>query len=134
MLCTKRAINTLSSLADVQQPSPMTLPSPMSITQGNQHHVKPETPDNDKYRPYFGWVNSDTIRDTFKHITQLGVSIDTFPMKRHLKSRNPVLNVPCRHGAVATDTVYSDTPAVDSGVKQAQLFVERNLWYLISTP
>ena len=24
---------------------------------------------------------------------------------------------------MATDTVYSDTPAVDSGVKQAQLFV-----------
>ena len=28
-----------------------------------------------------------------------------------------------RHEAVATDTVYSDTPAVDSGVKMAQLFV-----------
>ena len=44
-------------------------------------------------------------------------------MKRHLKSRNPALNVPRRHEAVATDTVYSDTPAVDSGVKMAQLFV-----------
>ena len=43
-------------------------------------------------------------------------------MKRYLKSRNPALNVPHRHGAVATDTVYSDTPAVNSGVKQAQLF------------
>ena len=44
-------------------------------------------------------------------------------MKRHLKSRNPALNVPRRHEAVATDTVYSATPAVDSGVKQANLFV-----------
>ena len=44
-------------------------------------------------------------------------------MKRHLKSRNPALNVPRRHEAVATDTVYSETPAVDCGVKQAQLFV-----------
>ena len=44
-------------------------------------------------------------------------------MHRHLKSRNPALNVPCRHEAVATDTVYSDTPVVDSGVKQAQLIV-----------
>ena len=44
-------------------------------------------------------------------------------MKKHLKSRNPALNVPRRHEAVATDTVYSDTPAVDTGVKQAQLFV-----------
>ena len=55
--------------------------------------------------------------------TQWGVSIDTFPMKKHLKSRNPALNVPCRHDAVATGTIYSDTPAVDSGAKQAQLFV-----------
>ena len=44
-------------------------------------------------------------------------------MKKHLKSRNPALDVPRRHEAVATDTVYSDTPAVDCGVKQAQHFV-----------
>ena len=36
------------------------------------------------------------------------------------------LNVPRRHEAVATDTVFSDTPAVDSGVKQAQVFVGRD--------
>ena len=46
-------------------------------------------------------------------------------MKRHLKSRNPVLNVPRRHESVATDTIFSDTPAVDSGVKHAQVFVGR---------
>ena len=68
-------------------------------------------------------MNADTIKETFKHTTQWGASINTFPMKRHLKSRNPALNVPRRHEAVATDTVYSDTPAIDSGVKMAQLFV-----------
>ena len=47
-------------------------------------------------------------------------------MKRHLKSRNPALNIPRRHEAVATDTVFSDTPAVEGGVKQAQVFVGRN--------
>ena len=46
-----------------------------------------------------------------------------FPHEKHLKSRNPALNIPRRHEAVATDTVFSDTPAVDIGVKQAQLFV-----------
>ena len=51
-LYTKRALNTLSSLADVQQASPMTLSSLKSITQANKHHVKSETPDYDKYRPY----------------------------------------------------------------------------------
>ena len=56
-----------------------------------------------------------------EQFTQWGVSLpNTFPMKKHLKSRNPVLNIPRRHEPVATDTVFSDTPAVDSGVKQAK--------------
>ena len=56
--------------------------------------------------------------------TQWGVSLpNTFPMKKHLKSRNPALNIP---RSVATDTVFSDIPAVDSGVKQAQVFVGRD--------
>ena len=44
-------------------------------------------------------------------------------MTCHLKSRNPALNIPRCHEAVATHTIFSDTPAVDSGVKQAQVFV-----------
>ena len=51
-------------------------------------------------------------------------------MKKHLKSRNPALNVPRRHEAAATDTVYSVTPAVDSGVKQAPHFVGKE--FLVS--
>ena len=46
-------------------------------------------------------------------------------MKRHLKSRKPALNIPRHHEPVATDTIFSDTPAVDSGVKQALVFVGR---------
>ena len=42
-----------------------------------------------------------------------------------LTSRNPALTVSRRHEAVVTDTVYSDTPAVDSDVKMAQLFVAK---------
>ena len=59
--------------------------------------------------------------------TQWGVSIpNTFPMRKHLKSRNPALNIPRKHGPVATDTVLADTPAVDIGVKQAQVLVGRD--------
>ena len=36
------------------------------------------------------------------------------------------MNVPRRHESVATDTIFSDTPALDSGVKQAQVFVGRD--------
>ena len=123
---TQQAIQTLSILDD----SSSTL-TPCSTYTANQHDfrtyqhaVKHEAPDYEKFRPYFGWVNVDTVQKTMEQSTQWGVSLpNTFPMKRHLKSRNPALNVPRRHEAVATDTVFSDTPAVDSGVKQAQVFV-----------
>ena len=89
-----------------------------------QHDVSHEAPDFEKLRPYFGWVNVDTVQKTMEQSTQWGVSLpNTFPMKKHLKSRNPALNIPSRHEVVATDTVFSDTPALDSGVKQAQVFV-----------
>ena len=51
---------------------------------------------------------------------------NTFLMKKHLKSRYPALNIPRRHEPVATETVFSDTPAVDNSVKQAQVFVGRD--------
>ena len=55
----------------------------------------------------------------------MGVALDFFPMKRHLQSRNPALDVPRGHEPVATDTVFSDTPAVDRGFKQVQVLVGR---------
>ena len=121
---TQRAIQTLSILDD----SSSTLtPCSTKIANQHQHAVKHEAPDYEKFRPYFGWVNVDPVQKTMEQSTQWGVSLpNTFPMKRHLKSRNPALNVPRRHEAVATDTVFSDTPAVDSGVKQAQVFVGRD--------
>ena len=40
---------------------------------------------------------------TIEQSTQWGVSIpSTFPMKKLLKSRNPALNIPRRHEAVAS--------------------------------
>ena len=92
----------------------------------NKHVFQPTPIDYEKLRPFFGWVNSDNVKQTILQTTQWGVSLDSFPMKRHLKSRDPALNVPTRHEPVATDTIYSDTPAVDSGVKQAQVFVGRD--------
>ena len=44
-------------------------------------------------------------------------------MRNHFKSRIPAFNITCRNEAVATDTIFSDTPAIDSGVTMAQIFV-----------
>ena len=41
----------------------------------------------------------------------------------HFKSRFPAFNIPRRSEEVATDTIFSDTPAIDSGVTMAQIFV-----------
>ena len=126
---TQRAIQTLSILDDSSStltPSPTFMVNQLDF-RTYQHAVKHEAPDYKKVRPYFGWVNVDTVQKTMDQSTQWGVSLpNTFPMKKHLKSRNPALNIPRRHEAVATDTVFSDTPAVDSGVKQAQVFVGRD--------
>ena len=42
---------------------------------------------------------------------------------KHFKSPFPACNVHRRAEPLATDTVYSDTPALGSGFKSAQLFV-----------
>ena len=46
-------------------------------------------------------------------------------LKQHWRSRFPACNVKRRNEAVATDTIFSDTPAVDSGAMAAQIFVGR---------
>ena len=47
-------------------------------------------------------------------------------MRKHFKSRFPAFNIPHRNEAVATDTMFSDTPAIDSGVTMAQIFVGKD--------
>ena len=44
-------------------------------------------------------------------------------MRKDFKSRFPAFNIPRRSEEVATDTIFSDTPAIDSGVTMAQSFV-----------
>ena len=123
---TQRAIQTLSILDDSFIPliPTQTFGANQHVVSSNQHDINKDTPDYEQFRPYFFWVNVDTVQKNMDQSTQWGVSIpNTFPMKRNLKSRNPAHSVPRRHEPVGTDTVCSDTPAVDSGVKQAQVFV-----------
>ena len=43
-------------------------------------------------------------------------------MRKHFKSRFPAFN----NEAEATDTIFSDTPAIDSGITTAQIFVGKD--------
>ena len=44
-------------------------------------------------------------------------------IKKHFKSRNPIFNIPRHSEAVATDTIFSDTPAVDDGSTHGPIFL-----------
>ena len=46
--------------------------------------------------------------------------------QKHFKSRYPVFNIPRCSEAVATDTIFSDTPAVDDGSTMVQFFCGRD--------
>ena len=74
---------------------------------------------------YFGWVNQHTIEKTFHKTTQSAVVSTMYPMRKHFKSRLPGFNICRRSEEVATDTIFSDTPAIDSGVTMAQLGVKK---------
>jgi hypothetical protein len=95
------------------------------LLQCRQHDVQRNHHDYEALRPCFGWVSVDTVRKTILATTQHAREVYHAPLRKHFKSRFPALNVHCRNKAVATDTIWSDTPAVDNGAKFAQLFVGR---------
>ena len=76
----------------------------------------PFKPDYAKLKPLFGWVPIGRIRDTIRCTTQWYKAEGRLPMRRHFKSRFPGANVPRREETVATDTIFSDTPALDDGI------------------
>ena len=71
----------------------------------------------------FAWLPVETIKKTWENTTQYGrIPISTI-LKKHYKASHLALNVKRPNEDVATDTIYYNTPAVDSGVKIAQFFV-----------
>ena len=51
------------------------------------------------------------------------VASTRYPLRKHFKSRFAAFNIPRHSEEVATDTIFSDTPAIDSGVTIAQNYV-----------
>ena len=98
-----------------------------SVSTVNLHQSSPQEPDWDALRPFFAWTSPSSIKDTFNVTTRHGTAPHTQDyIKKHFKSRNPVFNIPRRSEAVATDTIFSDTPAVDDGSTMAQFFCGRD--------
>ena len=78
----------------------------------------------EKYRDYFLRASTDVIARTFRATTQFARSgwITGKIYDTH-RAPFPAMNVKRRNEAVATDTFFSDTPAVDNGAIAAQFFV-----------
>ena len=95
-----------------------------------KHDQQPSTINYNKLKPYFGWVNAGTIKKTFENSAQWAVTSTRFPMRKHFKSRFPAFNIPCRNEAVAPDTIFSDTPAINPGVTMAQVLLLKTPWLL----
>ena len=78
-------------------------------------------------RTYFGWKSEQVIQETYKVTSRF---VGTIPhsdyLKKYFQSRNPVFNIPWRNRPVATDTIFSDTPAINDGSTMAQFFVRKD--------
>ena len=106
-----------------QTPSSLSLPM-MDVPIQHLHQSSPQEPDWDALRPFFAWTSPSSIKDTFNVTTRHGTAPHTQEyIKKHFKSRNPVFNIPRHSEAVETDTIFSDTPAVDDGSTMAQFFL-----------
>jgi hypothetical protein len=79
--------------------------------------------DYKKLRPLFGWASAKIIKKTFEMTTQHARMPHGTILKKHCKSPFPALDVQRRDEPVATDAVFSDTPAIDGGETCAQIFV-----------
>ena len=101
--------------------------STSSVSTVNLHQSSPQEPDWNALCPFFAWTSPSSIKDTFNVTTRHGTAPHTQDyIKKHFKSRNPVFNIPRRSEAVATNTIFSDTPAVDDGATMAQFFCGRD--------
>ncbi|KAL7571221.1 hypothetical protein ACA910_008879 [Epithemia clementina (nom. ined.)] len=124
-------VQNLNVLLDLPEEAGSYTPIYLHLTSDvpSTHHVHlhqghPGDLDWSSYRPFFGGAPVDSIAATFKHTTQNGnIGGNHDYLKKHFKASNPVLNIHRRHEPVATDTIFSDTPAIDHGGKMAQIFV-----------
>ena len=123
----ERIIANLNILLDAPPGDCGSYTSTSSVSTVNLHQSSPQEPDWNALRPFFAWTSPSSIKDTFNVTTRHGTAPHTQDyIKKHFKSRNPVFNIPRCSEAVATDTIFSDTPAVDDGSTMAQFFCGRD--------
>ena len=89
-------------------------------------HV-PMQQDFTKLKRFFAWIPSKLIQHTFRNSTQYGYMPNSPEGNQfvHWHAPNPALNVHRLNDDLLTDKIYSDTPALDSGHTEAQIYFGR---------
>jgi hypothetical protein len=90
------------------------------------HHpctTLPSDHDYEALKPCFAWLPSDIIRKTFSETMQYARLPFNTVLRKCYKSPNPALNIMCCSEPIATDTIQSDTPAINGRETYAQIFV-----------
>jgi hypothetical protein len=77
-------------------------------------------PDYPRLWRFFGYLSVDIVKRTFAKTTQYAHMPHSELLQRHHKAQFPALNVLHRNEPIATDYIYSDTPAIDDGSTGAQ--------------
>ena len=93
--------------------------------------LKPSKRNYATYGRHFPGVSLHGIKKTIEATTQYGTrgAVEGAVLRNRIKSPNPVLGIPRRHEPVATDTLYSSTPAVFDGSTACQFFIGRKSVY-----
>ena len=119
----KPIITNLNNLLDAPPGDCESCTEISSVFTANLHQSSPQEPDWNTQRPSLAWTSPSSIKDTFNVTTRHGTAPNTQDyIKNHFKPRNPVSSIPRCSEDLATDTIFSDTPAVDDGSTMAQFF------------
>ena len=80
-------------------------------------------------RARLGWVSQNVAEHTLKATTQLSKNFLRLPLRRHFKSREPILNRNRLAEEYCTDTFFSETKSIEDNKMAAQIFVGRKSYF-----
>ena len=86
------------------------------------HRIHPTKLEPAKIRPFLAWRPVNIIAKTLKHTTQLARMSIYHPLRKHIKARFPILNVPRLFKPVSADQFYANTCDIAYGYTCSNVF------------
>jgi hypothetical protein len=86
------------------------------------HKVTYQDMNPEGLRQYLGWRPTQVVKKTLARTTQMARMIIRHPMRQHIKSRFPHMNVTRINDPVSTDPMFSNCKSIHHGYTAAQVF------------